>query len=220
MVDLLKSATVIDLSHLINQSISVYPGTAPPVLEYTSTIAGDGFTEMKLILNSHSATHIDAPAHMIAGGKTLDHFPPDQFIGRGFVVDCRSVEGREIPATLLHHLADDLAKADFILFCTGWSKKWGTAAYLEDYPVLSPEAMEWIIQFPIKGVGFDTISPDPIDSAQYPAHLSILGRELLIIENLANIDLLAGRAFHLFCLPIRTENADAAPARVLALLQG
>jgi kynurenine formamidase len=31
-----------------------------------------GFREKRLTLYSHTGTHIDAPAHMLPGGKTLD----------------------------------------------------------------------------------------------------------------------------------------------------
>jgi arylformamidase len=210
--------TIIDLSHSINNNISVYPGTAQPQIKQLSTVQHEGFAEMSLVLNSHHATHIDAPYHMIEGGKTLDQFAPDTFTGTAFIVDCRALNQNEISIDLLQAHARDLEQVDFVLLCTGWSKKWKTAQYLSDYPVLSTAAATWLSQLPIKGVGFDAISPDKIDSLQYPNHKILLGKELIIIENLTNLDLLTGEIFQLVCLPLKIEQADAAPARAVAIL--
>ena len=210
--------TMIDLSHLINSQISVYPGTAQPQITQLSTVQHDGFAEMSLVLNSHHATHIDAPYHMIGGGKTLDQFSADKFTGTAFAVDCQALEQNEISIEFLQAHTRELEQVDFVLFCTGWAKKWGTPLYLSDYPVLSTAAATWLSQLPIKGVGFDAISPDAIDSLDYPNHMILLGKELIIIENLTNLDLLTGNIFQLVCLPLKIEHADAAPARAVAIL--
>lgn len=210
--------TIIDLSHSINNQISVYPGTAQPQITQLSTVQHEGFAEMSLVLNSHHATHVDAPYHMIEGGKTLDQFTADKFTGTAFVIDCQALEQKEISIDLLQTHTAELEQVDFVLFCTGWSKKWNTALYLSDYPVLSTAAATWLSQLSIKGVGFDAISPDEIDSLHYPNHKNLLGKELIIIENLTNLDLLTGEIFQLVCLPLKIENADAAPARAVAIL--
>jgi arylformamidase len=211
-------STIIDLSHSINNNISVYPGTAQPQIKQLSTVQHEGFAEMSLVLNSHHATHIDAPYHMIEGGKTLDQFAPDKFTGTAFVIDCRALNQKEISIDLLQAHARELEQVDFVLFCTGSSKKWSTPLYLSDYPVLSTAAATWLSQLPIKGVGFDAISPDEIDSLHYTNHKILLGKELIIIENLTNLDQLTGEIFQLICLPLKIENADAAPARAVAIL--
>jgi kynurenine formamidase len=210
--------TIIDLSHSINSNISVYPGTEQPQIKQLSTVQHEGFAEMSLVLNSHHATHVDAPYHMIEGGKTLDQFTADKFTGTAFVIDCRVLDQKEISIELLQAHTTELQQVDFVLFCTGWSKKWNTALYLSDYPVLSTAAATWLSQLPIKGVGFDAISPDEIDSLHYPNHKILLGKELIIIENLTNLDLLTGEIFELVCLPLKIEQADAAPARAVAIL--
>ena len=70
------------------------------------------------------------------------------------VVDCRGQ--RAITLSLLQSY--DLNGADFVLFCTGWDKKWGTPGYYEGFPCLTAEAAAYLAGLPLKGVGEDTIS--------------------------------------------------------------
>ena len=69
----------------------VYPGTEPPILEEANTITRDGFAEKKLSLFSHTGTHMDAPAHMIPNGRTLDSYPVEEFFGRAVMLDLRGI---------------------------------------------------------------------------------------------------------------------------------
>ena len=89
---------VIDLTHTIREKMPVYPGTEPPVLAPANSYERDGFKETKLTFFSHTGTHMDPPAHLFPGRTTLDQFPPEQFIGRALVIDCRDLgEGRPSP---------------------------------------------------------------------------------------------------------------------------
>lgn len=213
-----SASSWIDLSHEVHPGISVYPGTKPPVLEYLYTVNNDGFTEMQLTLNSHAGTHIDAPAHMIAGGKTLDRFAPEQFTGAAVVVDCREAPGGEIVADLLMPYAEAIGHAEFVLLYTGWSHKWATGQYVEGHPALTEEAARWLASFPLKGIGVDTLSVDKMDSADYPVHKVILGKEMIIIENLTNLELLPATPFRFFGFPVKLREADATPVRAMAMI--
>lgn len=82
--------TVIDLTHTIREDMPVYPGTEQPRLTTACTVSQCGYRETLLHMYSHTGTHMDAPAHMIDGALTLDGCGADRFVGRGFVLDCRS----------------------------------------------------------------------------------------------------------------------------------
>ena len=66
---------VLDLTHTIRAEMPVYPGTEPPELTTANTYAADGFQETLLRMYSHTGTHIDPPAHLFAGARTLDRYP-------------------------------------------------------------------------------------------------------------------------------------------------
>src|ERR1700683_5163841 len=107
---------VIDLSHLINSGISVFPGTELPVTETLCSVEREGFSEMRFTMNSHCGTHIDAPAHMIAGAMTIDQIPAGNFIGRAFGMDCRNVQAGEISLDLVTEQLGHMDTPDFLLF--------------------------------------------------------------------------------------------------------
>ena len=88
---------VIDLTHVMTERMPVYPGTMPPSFEPANSYEQDGFKETKIVLWSHTGTHMDPPAHLYPGRTTLDRFPPEQFIGKAVVIDCRGLsEGERI----------------------------------------------------------------------------------------------------------------------------
>lgn len=125
---------IIDLTHTIEETMPVYPGTEPPKLAVANTYEKDGFKETLLSVYSHTGTHIDPPAHLFPGRTTLDAFPAGQFVGRALVVDCRHLApGEAITMKELQKYGEKVKQADFLLFCLGWDKRWGTEAYFGDY---------------------------------------------------------------------------------------
>ena len=58
---------VIDLTHMIESTMPVYPGTEPPIFEPANTYEKDGFKETKITMFTHTGTHMDPPAHLYQG---------------------------------------------------------------------------------------------------------------------------------------------------------
>ncbi len=81
---------IVDLTHMIDEKMPIFPGTEPPKIIQKNTINKDGFAEKILTISTHTGTHIDAPAHMIDGGNSLSDFPIEKFIGRGVVIPLES----------------------------------------------------------------------------------------------------------------------------------
>lgn len=213
---------VIDLTRILNEKMTVYPGTIAPTFEVLNTIDNDGFTELKMTMVSHTGTHIDAPSHVLKNAKSLDQFPVDKFIGSAIVIPCQ--DKKEISLKYLQTFKQKIATIDFILFLTGWQFKWGTKDYFDDCPIPTREAAEWLSRFKLKGVGVDAFSVDKIISApkvtpeNLPNHHILLKKEMLLIENLTNLDKLPDCAFLFQCLPLKVENADGSPVRAIAMI--
>lgn len=209
---------VIDLTHAFNNLISIYPGGKPPVIKDIMTVEKDGVAEKHLSMDSHMGTHMDAPAHMIANGRTLDSYPPSDFLGKALVIDVSHLKER-IGFEDILPFGPWLQDVNFVFFKTGWSKHWGKPEYLKDFPALTKKAASWLCEQRVRGVGIDAISIDVIESKDYPVHKILLGCEMFIIENLTNLDQLPEKAFDVVCLPMKIENADGAPARVIAMIE-
>src|ERR1035438_6159720 len=80
---------IIDLSHLLNEHITVYPDTVGPKFEVMNTVEQHGFAEMQVTMVLHSGTHIDAPCHILKDTKSLCQFPVEQFMGTAIVIPCQ-----------------------------------------------------------------------------------------------------------------------------------
>lgn len=207
----------IDLTHPLHTDSPVYPGTEPPRFDRVSDLEKDGHVETRIQMHTHTGTHLDAPAHMLAGGKTLDQYPVDAFYGPAILVDATEVDGPEIGLKLLRSHETTLDEVDFLLLRTGWDRHWGTDAYFGGFPALAREAAEWLAERNMKGIGVDAISIDRMESTTYPVHHSLLGADVLVLENLTLLDRIRAPRFHLACFPLPIRHADGSPVRAAAI---
>jgi len=199
--------------------MTVYPGTEPPVFTEGASIPRAGFRELKITLFSHTGTHLDAPAHILPNAKTLDQFSIDRFSGTACVVDAEDSAGGVIDLDALDRRAEAVAAADFVLLRSGWSRHWNTSRYFQGYPILTERAARRLAASDLKGVGVDTISVDAADSTDFPIHRILLGSNVLIIENLANLESLPDSLFRFSCFPLRIADADGSPVRAIAEIE-
>ena len=210
---------LIDLTHTITQDIPIYPGTPVPALAPACTLTKDGFRETLLTFSSHTGTHMDAPAHLLQDGRTLDQMPMSQFSGRATVLDV-SGEGPVITEAFLRSNYDAIHSADYILFYTGWEDRWGRENFLEDsFPVPDGEAARYLISRGLKGVGTDAVSIDRIADGHLPIHRLLLKDSVLILENLCLKKVRGRKDFLFFALPMKFQNTDGAPIRAFAELR-
>ncbi len=211
---------VIDLTHTIYQGMPVFPGTEPPLFEPANTLEMHGYLEKKITFYSHTGTHIDAPSHIMENGLTLDSFAVDRFMGKGLVINVLHIDSRTIKLTDLLPFQKQIRNIEYLLLYTGWSHYWGQEKYFKDFPVLSLDAAEWLAQnSKLKGIGADTISFDHESSKIFAIHKLLLEKEILILENLTNLELLLDSNFLFWGLPLKTLNADGAPIRAVAVPQ-
>lgn len=194
----------IDLGHQISSDTPVYPGDPKVEIKPAGLIDVAGFADHLISLGTHIGTHIDAPAHMIKDGKTLDQFQLEKFTGTAVCVHATDPSNIIVP---------NLTNVDAVFFYTGASKRYQEASYWEDYTVLPASIIDQLIEADINIVGVDTGS---IDSEEgFPIHKKLLGRDILILENLTNLDKVANKAFKFTALPLNVA-LDGAPCRVIA----
>lgn len=200
---------VIDLTRIFHTAMPVFPGDMPPAWRQVAFIEREGYNMSQLHTGMHVGTHIDAPLHMVAGGKPLSEIPVAHFIGPGCVIDAQGrnpidedlLEGTDIPAGAI------------VLIHTGWGGYFGTDIYYRDYPELTLAFAGRMIAAGVKIIGLDTPSPD---RTPYLVHKALLSHSVLIMENLTNMQLVPmDKSFEIIALPAPFE-ADGAPLRVIA----
>ena len=218
-----------DLSQPIESGMPVYPGSDPVRIDQENTIPSGGSRVSSLDFETHVGTHVDAPSHMLAEGRTLSDFDLSAFAFDARVVDLRGREPRAaigvdaMPDPDEHGLAD----ADLLVCRTGWDDHWGTEAY-RDHPYLSAAAAAWCADHGFS-VALDTFSPDPtpsVDPARegaaepddQPAHDELLGADRRILENLRGLADVP-EEFRLVAYPLRIAGADGSPVRAVACVE-
>ncbi|MFH0734546.1 MAG: cyclase family protein [bacterium] len=210
---------IIDLTHFITGNMPVYPGTEQPKLINEFTIEKNGYAEKLITMFSHTGTHIDAPAHMIKNANGLDNFPVEQFYGKGIVIDISKFDKEIIEEKDITFDFNNLCNYDFVLFYSGWSKLWGKEDYFYNFPVLSEYLVKKIVNSNLKGLGFDSISIDPVCSVDYVNHYHVLRKNKIIIENLTNLDKLIGKDFVFCCFPLKIKECDGSPIRAVGFIE-
>ncbi|MDQ1279024.1 MAG: Cyclase family protein [Thermoproteota archaeon] len=211
--------------------------TQPSLLyEQTSNVARDGAT-MHVIrqMTTHTGTHVDAPLHFVAEGKSVDQLPIEAFTGEGIVVDLSHKKaGEEITIEDLKIYDRDIKIDDVLMLYTRWDKKFGfNSQYLFEWPYLVEETARYLVKKKIKALGVDTLSVSgwdgetpghgPIAKKDSPAetHRILLGAGIILIEALKNLDLLlegakTRRAYFVYP-PITFQGAEGGPCRALAI---
>jgi len=161
-------------------------------------------------------THFDTPSLYFAGGKTIDQYPLDWFIGKAVVVDVSKLETitvENVKESLVRHY---LPPRMIVLFYTGWARKRGSDEYYE-HPEISPELADWLVERRVKMIGVDM--PNPERRPDRYVHKKLLSNDVLILENLDDMSPIAGRIVTLYAFPMRLRGSEVTPARVVARLR-
>ncbi len=228
----LQMSRVIDLSQVLEEHMPNYPTHSKFYHHlWGSYWHGDRSLTYQLVLNEHNGTHVDAPAHFISdaeprGHVTIEQVPLTRLIGRGMRLDCRQFhEGDYVSRSFVTQWEAEhgpLAAGDIVLFDFGWAAHWGlrphSKRYLADWPGVSMEAAEYLIEKSVAALGVDTLSPDPPEALRArPIHPVVLAKQILIVENLCNLDQLPD--FFLFlALPLKIRGGSGSPIRAVALV--
>jgi arylformamidase len=201
---------VLDVSVLLTPGIPTYPGNPEFELQPVQRIAdGASSNVSRLVLGTHTGTHVDAPRHFFDDKRGVDAMPLDLLIGPARVVAVDHGGGIEEP---------DLAAigdADMrVLFKTPNSALWADRRFRQDYTYLSEGAAHFLVKRGVRVVGVDYLSVEQFKKAGAPAHRALLSQDVVIIEGL---DLSAAEegAYEMWCLPLRIAGGDGAPARVV-----
>lgn len=211
------SFPVVDLSHPLDaRHISIYPGDPEFKCCPHTTIDRDGYSVQSISMGSHTGTHIDAPAHFIVGGKTIDQIPLSSLTGPALVIDLIHKGEREIITwDDLVGYSERMKPGVILLLRTGWSRYWATPKYV-NHPFLTRDAAKQIVTRGVSVLGIDTFSPDETEgSGDFGVHEVFSAAGNVIVENLTNLELI-GPDFIVSLAPLNLQGGDGAPARACA----
>jgi len=209
----------IDLSYPIEERMPVLPNYPPveiQILDSTSRQEPGGplhLNSSRIAIGLHTGTHMDAPFHFIADGKTFERIPLEQCMGPTTLVRLPN-HGSGAPITPQDLRGHELVIRETrkVVFATGWHRRWGDPAFFTDHPEITKEAAEMLVEWGAHLIGVDFPS---VDRALYPAHFAFLGSGAVIVENLTNLDAISSDLFHLIAMPLNLVGRDGCPVRAI-----
>jgi kynurenine formamidase len=231
-----------DLSHVISPEDPTFPGHQRTVLwdhlTHEETIrlgltkAPYSYRVVGFTMCDHSSTHVDAINHVVPrpDARPIDQLPLEWFLGSGVWLDFSDKEPnayitRDDVAREIERVGVTIQPQSIVLYHTGWYRKFRTDpfGYIRDYPGLDREATEYLNDLGAVSIGADAPSIDSWREVSQvkvqPAHIVCREREILNIENLANVDQIPAHSFWFIGLPLRFRNGTGSPFRGVALVE-
>lgn len=216
---------IIDLTMTLREGIMTFPVHWHPVVEITQLgrFHVEGRETRKIVLGTHTGTHVDAPRHFVRGGQTIEHTDLELYYGPARLIDFTDLPDKtEISKDMLvERVGKDFPPRLVLRY--DWDHRLDSLAYYSDHPFLSEQACEWIVANGIRLVGFDAPMPDnPLNGRgaekDSPNHTILLGAGVAILEYLVNLSQIPVADFILSALPIKIEEGDGAPVRAVAIV--
>jgi kynurenine formamidase len=218
---------IVDLTQPLGPQTPLWPGATPPAALVLSTVAVDGDYTRRVSVDEHTGTHLDAPAHFVRGGATVDALRAERMVCDAYVVDvrerCERDAGYVVTAADLERFEEEhgmLPAGCAVLINTGWDR------YLNDseryvaalrFPGLRSDAARLLVERAVAGIGIDTLGVDAGAASEFPVHHITLPAGLWHLEGLVALDQLPPTGATIMIGAVPFVDASGIPVRVLAL---
>ncbi len=218
---------LIPLSYPLTRDAPLYPGIKPLAMEEVRSIAGgDPANQSELTLSAHAGTHLDAPRHFCAEGRTIaDMLEYGSIFRPAYCLDIPKKPGEPVSVEDFSSFTGRCRDAAALLVRTGAyaCRNSDPDTYTLNHPWVRHDVPDYLREhFPsLQLFGIDAISLNhPAHREEGRAcHRSFLcgGSPLLVLEDAdLGSPALSGKAFSLHIFPWVLEHLDGVPVCALA----
>ena len=177
---------------------AVYPGDPAPAREVLASLdAGDVINLTAFSMCAHNGTHVDAPAHFLPDGDTVDKLPLPKTVGHCVVISHTGDVTAEDAARMLQIAGN----------CKKLLIKGNATLTLEGAQVLADAGMD------LYGNESQTVGPE---SAPMAVHKCLLGANVVLLEGVRLAGVPDG-AYLLCAAPLNLGGAEGAPCRAILI---
>lgn len=213
---------MLDLSkyHLHDLSRTYSPAVAGYSWETAREIAKDGWNARWLRLYSHSGTHMDAPRHFAVSDTGIEDYAVEQLMGKAWVLRIPITEDRAVLGVdIVAVIEEQFTAGDSLLLHTGWDQHLPHPRFRNGLPRISEALAHWCVEKEVKILGVEGPSVADVNDLEEVTniHRILLGGKVIIVEGLVNLDKIHADAVTLIALPLKFEQGDGSPCRVIAL---
>ncbi len=230
----LNVSRVIELSHPIHPDIPQWQGDPP--IEFTphTAIETAGYFLRAFSMGEHSATHLNAPASFVPGGRSVDEIPAHQLLLPVVVIHAvdRACEDHDFALSLedvaeWEHRHGTVPAGALVLLHTGWSRYWDTPHryygwdehHIPHFPGFGTECARFLMtQRKAAGLGCDTPGVEPAWDTAFRVNRCIAEQDGLALENLTNLHELPPTGAWVMIGRLALAGGSGSPACVLGLL--
>lgn len=170
-----------------------------------------------LTTGTHTGTHLDAPLHFVAGGRSVESLDLNVLIGPAQVVE---VYGRDqVTAADLEHAQIERG-TERVLLKTDNTRlgQLGDGVFHKEYVGIAPSGAQWLVTHGVRLAGVDYLSVGPYGPVNVETHRILLAAGVVVVESLVLKDVSAG-PYTLVVLPPKFEGLEGSPCRAV-LIEG
>jgi kynurenine formamidase len=231
----LTYSRVVELAHVIDPAIPLWPGDPQLTFETVATTEQDGYYLRRFTIGEHTATHMNAPNSFVADDtRAITSYAAERRVVPAVVIDVRG----EAAANPDFELATsdvlaweerhgEIAAGSLVILFTGWQDKWeDPAAFINEdaqgdlhFPGFAGATTRWLLaDREISGVGTDTHGVDPGIDTSHATNVQIARAHGIAIECMANLDQLPPTGATLVLGPLQLREGSGSPLSVVAFV--
>ncbi len=205
---------IYDITVPISETVPIYSGDPTVSLAVAKSIAkGDTANVSQISFGVHTGTHVDAPNHFIDGAKRVHEIDPEKLVG-----PCRVIEVPETVVAIEPEHVGDITGFSRVLFKTQNSAFWNEPerGFRRDFTYITPDTARMLVDNGVVLVGIDYLSIEKSGSPGHPVHITLLEKEVVILEGIDLRGVPAGD-YGIICMPLKYIGAggDGSPARTM-----
>ena len=215
---------IVDLSHVIEDGMTTYPGLpAPHICDFWTREGsaanyddGSSFQIGRIDMVANTGTYLDSPFHRYEDGIDLADLSLDSLADLPGIVVRRPWEN-ELATDASHFEGLDV-RGKAVLVHTGWDRLWRTERYGVDHSFLTGEAADWLVENGALLVGIDSNNIDDTRARARPVHSKLLAANIPICEHMTALGSLPDEHFSFAAVPPKVRGMGTFPVRAYAVV--
>lgn len=206
---------LIDISWPLDAHTTGYKNDKAVNIVTEKTMEQDNVRNSRITLSAHAGTHIDAPAHFLPDGNTIEKIPLERYVALGVVLDLTHLSNNTITKEDLMSYDDMILADGFILLKTSNSALSYDAPFDPHFTYLSEMGATYLVEKKVRGVAIDYLGIEREQRA-HQTHTTLMNAGIIIVEGvrLGHVD---QGAYTFACFPLALNGTEASPARALLI---
>lgn len=237
LLEELKSYEWINLTHEVSEDMAIYQAFNPLQENILTTLEETGSDNREYTIGTSHGTHIDAPAHFMAGGRIMADIPQKERYLPLYVLHLEDrVEEDNGYAVTVEDIKEfeaeygEIPAGSFVAFSSGWYRRIGSQEAftnvnedgVEVTPGWSVEALKYLSQDrQITAIGHETLNtdagPEAAAAGDLVAQRFWLNENKFQVEVMANLDQVPAVGSFIMINAPHIKDAVAFPAEVIAV---